>query len=151
MGRKPLFYAVIRGEAMSNGFNHSIFTEWTECSKYVTGVKGAVFQSCKTLDQAVILLRQSDICSSTVYVYYEGKWLNTDQYLLLTEGGSYKSKSAVSVSEETDSEIEYDTCNEKDESQSETDTQCELDDTHTDPDQTLCKQPVSPSMLSENI
>ena len=79
MGRKkPNFYAVSKGRDMQNGLDHGVFTNWTDCSIHVSGVKGAIFQGCQSYDEAVDLLTFSNL--SPILVFVNGEWVTDQQY-----------------------------------------------------------------------
>ena len=79
MGRKkPNFYAVSKGRDMQNGLDHGVFTNWTDCSIHLSGVKGAIFQGCQSYDEAVDLLTFSNL--SPILVFVNGEWVTDQQY-----------------------------------------------------------------------
>lgn len=61
-------------QLLTNGQEYGIFTEWTECSPHVTGVKGSLFQGCKTIETAKTILESSSL--TTVTKYDNGKWMS---------------------------------------------------------------------------
>lgn len=77
--RKFDYYVVSKGEGLTNGHEFGIFTEWTECSPHVIGVKGSMFQGCKTIDTAKLILQSSSL--TPVTIYDNGEWMSLENYL----------------------------------------------------------------------
>lgn len=96
--KKPNFYAVIKGKDMYNDLEYGLFTNWTDCSQHVSGVKGAIFQGFQTFDEAVDNLNFSGL--SPILVYVNEEWISEK---------AFRAKAGISrESESTFSEPEYD-------------------------------------------
>ena len=74
MGKpKPVAYAVLNGRDETKG----IFTDWTECSQFVTGVKCSNFKGYTSYGEAKSILKNAGI---NPRVYEEGKWFSCTEY-----------------------------------------------------------------------
>jgi len=77
--KKPNYYVVSKGEGLSNNYEHGIFTMWADCSPHVTGVKGTIFQGCKTFDSAKTILETANL--APILVHDNGKWVPIDAFM----------------------------------------------------------------------
>lgn len=74
MGKpKTVAYAVLNGRDETKG----IFTDWTECSHFVTGVKCANFKGCISYVEAKSILQNAGI---NPRCYEEGHWFSCTDY-----------------------------------------------------------------------